>query len=640
MAVMSLFRHRFYKNDGSLNAGGLVYSYVAGTSTPTPTYTTASATVQNSNPIVLDAKGEADIWTSGTVKINVLESDNTQVTGYPVDNLGTSTLISPMVYQGTWNATANSPALSSSSGTRGYTYIVSVAGSTALNGISTWLVDDLLSFNGSVWERIVGGNSTATASAASAAAALVSEGNAATSAGTATTQAANASGSAAAAAASAASVNLPTPAVALNFLRANAGASGYELQTPAQVLSDIGGAGTTQIQTQAYTTFTTGGTSTAFTLTPTPALAALSTGHRFNVTFDATAGVTPTLAISMLTAKPIKLYNAAGAKVAASPTTIISGMVTDIEYDGTDYVILNPLPPQTSSGGLLAELNFTAQTQALTSISNGTPAVFTCTSALHLPENGSPIQLTTSGALPTGLSIATTYFVSGASGTTYNVSDTQAHALAGTNKVATSSAGSGTHTMNSIYVKNANASYIVVEGWGAGGGGGGVTAVTCTGGGGGAGGYFRQTLLAANIVATETITIGAGGTAGANTGGTGGTGGTTSFGAHASATGGVGGVGASSGVNTLGGLGGVGSGGDINLTGNPGGGGVANGYGAIGSVGGVSSLGGAGRGVVTTNPGNNSANNSGSGATGGWGGASAQIGGIGGSGRVLVREYS
>lgn len=99
------------------------------------------------------------------------------------------------------------------------------------------------------------------------------------------------------------------------------------------------------LQAQTATAFTTGGTSTAFTLTPTPALTALAAGQRFRVKFNATAGATPTLAISGLTATALKLYDSSGAKVAASATTIIGGMLTDVEYDGTDMVILNPLPP-------------------------------------------------------------------------------------------------------------------------------------------------------------------------------------------------------------------------------------------------------------------------------------------------------
>ena len=62
----------------------------------------------------------------------------------------------PNTYQGTWNASTNTPTLVSSVGVAGYYYIVSVAGSTTLNGISTWAVGDWVAFNGSVWQKIAG----------------------------------------------------------------------------------------------------------------------------------------------------------------------------------------------------------------------------------------------------------------------------------------------------------------------------------------------------------------------------------------------------------------------------------------------------------------------------------------------------
>lgn len=57
-------------------------------------------------------------------------------------------------YQGTWNASTNTPTLTSSVGTKGYYYVVSVAGTTNLNGITDWAVGDWAVFNGSVWQKI------------------------------------------------------------------------------------------------------------------------------------------------------------------------------------------------------------------------------------------------------------------------------------------------------------------------------------------------------------------------------------------------------------------------------------------------------------------------------------------------------
>jgi hypothetical protein len=57
-------------------------------------------------------------------------------------------------YQGAWNANTNSPTLTSSTGTKGYYYVVSVAGTTNLNGITDWQIGDWAVFNGSVWQKI------------------------------------------------------------------------------------------------------------------------------------------------------------------------------------------------------------------------------------------------------------------------------------------------------------------------------------------------------------------------------------------------------------------------------------------------------------------------------------------------------
>ena len=57
-------------------------------------------------------------------------------------------------YQGTWNASTNSPTLTSSTGTKGYYYVVNVAGTTNLDGITDWQVGDWAVFNGSVWQKI------------------------------------------------------------------------------------------------------------------------------------------------------------------------------------------------------------------------------------------------------------------------------------------------------------------------------------------------------------------------------------------------------------------------------------------------------------------------------------------------------
>ena len=55
---------QFFDDNGVPLAGGLIYTYQAGSSTPLVTYTTSNGTIANSNPIVLDASGRTpqQIW--------------------------------------------------------------------------------------------------------------------------------------------------------------------------------------------------------------------------------------------------------------------------------------------------------------------------------------------------------------------------------------------------------------------------------------------------------------------------------------------------------------------------------------------------------------------------------------------------
>lgn len=65
--------------------------------------------------------------------------------------------IGALNYKGTWNASTNTPTLASGVGTKGDYYVVSVAGTTTLDGISNWGIGDWVTFNGSVWQRVEGG---------------------------------------------------------------------------------------------------------------------------------------------------------------------------------------------------------------------------------------------------------------------------------------------------------------------------------------------------------------------------------------------------------------------------------------------------------------------------------------------------
>jgi hypothetical protein len=62
---------QFFDDNGNPLAGGKVYTYTAGTTTPKATYTDSGGLTPVSNPIILDASGRTAIWGDGFYRIDV-----------------------------------------------------------------------------------------------------------------------------------------------------------------------------------------------------------------------------------------------------------------------------------------------------------------------------------------------------------------------------------------------------------------------------------------------------------------------------------------------------------------------------------------------------------------------------------------
>jgi hypothetical protein len=198
---------------------------------------------------------------------------------------------------------------------------------------------------------------------------------------------------------------------------------------------------------------------------------------------------------------------------------------------------------------------------------------------------------------------------------------------------------------------------VIVECIGAGGGGGGCAGVTGVsvingGGGGGGGAYARITLTAAQIGASQIVTVAPAVAASAAGFANGGNGGSTSFGTLCVASGGAGGLGVSGiAAYGTGGAGGATGTGDLAFAGEAGGGALYQ-SGSTGSImaatnnGGASAL-GYGQGGRTTLPGFGSASGGGAGLGFGGGGGGAIFqnvsanapGGPSAPGGVIVTEY-
>ena len=96
-----------------------------------------------------------DGWKT-TTQANAINDTTIATTAYVNNKIGL--IPAGLVFQGTWNAATNTPTLTSGSGTTGNFYIVSVAGSTNLDGITDWKVGDWAVFieqgASDQWEKI------------------------------------------------------------------------------------------------------------------------------------------------------------------------------------------------------------------------------------------------------------------------------------------------------------------------------------------------------------------------------------------------------------------------------------------------------------------------------------------------------
>ncbi len=118
--------------------------YVKGAGT---TALTASSTIPNTD---ITGLGTASTRNAGSANgVATLDAGGK----VPVSELPAAVL-GALSYQGTWNASTNTPTLTSSTGTKGYYYVVSVAGNTNLDGITDWLVGDWAVYNGTVWQKV------------------------------------------------------------------------------------------------------------------------------------------------------------------------------------------------------------------------------------------------------------------------------------------------------------------------------------------------------------------------------------------------------------------------------------------------------------------------------------------------------
>lgn len=113
MAVLSpSAKMAFIDAAGEPLVAGKLYTYVAGTTTLQATYTDSSGAQANTNPIILDSRGEANLWLGGAVyKFVLTDADDALI--WSVDNISAPTSAVSPVLSGsvTIDSNTTTPAL-------------------------------------------------------------------------------------------------------------------------------------------------------------------------------------------------------------------------------------------------------------------------------------------------------------------------------------------------------------------------------------------------------------------------------------------------------------------------------------------------------------------------------------------------
>jgi hypothetical protein len=91
-SLAPVLRQRYGNANFAPLAGGKLYTYQSGTTTPQVTYTNAGGLTANTNPVILDANGEASIWLDVALSYKFVLKDSNDVEQWTTDGvIGLST---------------------------------------------------------------------------------------------------------------------------------------------------------------------------------------------------------------------------------------------------------------------------------------------------------------------------------------------------------------------------------------------------------------------------------------------------------------------------------------------------------------------------------------------------------------------
>jgi len=307
-------------NQGRVLALGTINTYQAGTSTPLATYTDSTGGTPNNVSIPLDSAGRppAEIWLTGGQAYKFIVKDSTGATvGVAYDNI--SGVNDPGAAASgslqAWNSVAGTPTFISATqfsmtGDQRTTFPIGTRVKSTNTSGTVYSTVSAVAFGSFTTITVVNDSTT------------LDSGLSAVSVSTSPTV----------------GMNVSANAVAYqSSLTYQGGSLGLAVQNAVS-------AGTTNTTNIAGATKapTTGGTSTAYTLTPVPAIASYVTGQTWLAELHTTPGASPTINISGQGAKNLKQLNTAGTKVAFSGG--VTGQIVLLGYDGTDVMVITPLP--------------------------------------------------------------------------------------------------------------------------------------------------------------------------------------------------------------------------------------------------------------------------------------------------------
>ena len=324
---------QFFDDNGSPLAGGMLYQYEAGSnSVQQETYTDATASIANANPIMLDSSGRVptEIYLINGSAYNLVLTDSNNVVLNYVDNV---VGVQPAVaVQGpllsVWKTFEEQPTYVSPTQFTvlgDYTYEFAVANRVQLYDGTTYQFATCTAWNYTAPYTQV------------------------------TVQTDNALPI---------STNINNVAISLlvsTSMTIDAGAVAYAPTNPYTQSGTVGlalneAAGyiqghNTRVNTLYQVLFASG--SGAYTATADSSLTTISLAQVFTIQFGgaSASGVQPTLNINSIGAIPLLQYTSTGSTVNA---IIIAGMISDVAYNGTAYILLNPVTSPAASSGSYA----------------------------------------------------------------------------------------------------------------------------------------------------------------------------------------------------------------------------------------------------------------------------------------------